>query len=154
MFSLIISIIAIALVAALALASIYYGGDAFQEGTAKAEASTIVNQGQQIQAAVTMSEIDEKPVTNLQTDLVAVTPSYLKEVPGVRDENWELTPTNDFLIMQVNSLKICQYVEAAFDGVATAPTGMPAPGSEQAFGCVVGALTVDAETAWTAYYKL
>ncbi|MBM24115.1 MAG: hypothetical protein CL760_00005, partial [Chloroflexi bacterium] len=89
MFSLIISIIAIALVAALALASIYYGGDAFQEGTAKSEASTVINQGQQIQAAVTMAEIDEVVVSNLQTDLVD-SGEYLKEVPQVRSNAWTL----------------------------------------------------------------
>ena len=42
MFSLIITIISIALVAALAVATIYYGGDAFNQGTTKAKASTIV----------------------------------------------------------------------------------------------------------------
>ena len=52
MFNLIISIISIALVAALALASIYYGGEAFNKGTTDADASTIINQGQQIQAAI------------------------------------------------------------------------------------------------------
>ena len=38
MFSLIITIISVALVAALALATLYYGGDAFNEGRPKAEA--------------------------------------------------------------------------------------------------------------------
>jgi len=51
MFSLIITIISVALVAALALATLYYGGAAFNEGRADAEASKIINQGQQVLAA-------------------------------------------------------------------------------------------------------
>lgn len=41
MFSLIITIISIALVAALALATLYYGGDAFRDGHAAAQASKL-----------------------------------------------------------------------------------------------------------------
>ena len=142
MFSLIISIIAIALVAALALASIYYGGDAFQEGTAKAEASTVVNQGQQVQAAVTMSEIDEKPVTD-PTLAILVTDDYLKEVPGVRTANWALSGT-DFIQMDVINADVCGYIEAAFDNDKTVPTTR----GDQAFGCFL-------DTAQhKAYYKL
>ena len=141
MFSLIISIIAIALVAALALASIYYGGDAFQEGTAKAEASTVVNQGQQVQAAVTMSEIDETEVTALSE---LVTNDYLKEVPGVRDQNWALN--GEFIEMNVINADVCEYVEAAFDGDETVPSAREV----QAFGC----FTPDTGTTHTAYYKL
>ena len=59
MFNLIISIIAIALVVALAGASLYYGGDAFSEGNAKAKASAFVNQAQQIQAAATLYKTQE-----------------------------------------------------------------------------------------------
>ena len=51
MFSLIITIISVALVAALALATLYYGGDAYEAGQAKAEAAKLRNQGQQLVAA-------------------------------------------------------------------------------------------------------
>ena len=59
MFNLIISIIAIALVVALAGASLYYGGDAFSKGSAEAKASTFINQAQQIQAAATLYTVSE-----------------------------------------------------------------------------------------------
>tara|TARA_Y100001960_G_scaffold303515_1_gene355672 strand:- start:30 stop:479 length:450 start_codon:yes stop_codon:yes gene_type:complete len=149
MFSLIISIIAIALVAALALASIYYGGDAFQEGTAKAEASTVINQGQQVQAAVTMSEIDEQAYFEganvAETSLNAlVTGDYLKEVPGVRDQNWEKVASEDFITMDVVNADVCEYIEEAFDGVSTVPSAR----EDQAFGCFGDG------TTHTAYYKL
>jgi len=54
MFSLIITIISIALVAALALATLYYGGSAFSQGSAKANASSIIEQAQQIAGANTL----------------------------------------------------------------------------------------------------
>jgi hypothetical protein len=57
MFNLIISIIAIALVVALAGASLYYGGDAFSSGSSEARAATYINQAQQIQAAATLFEV-------------------------------------------------------------------------------------------------
>ena len=55
MFSLIITIISIALVAALALATLYYGGDAFNQGRAGADASRLINEGQQVNAAVALA---------------------------------------------------------------------------------------------------
>ena len=54
MFSLIITIISIALVAALAVATIYYGGAAFNKGSADAAASQLMNAAQQVQGAVVL----------------------------------------------------------------------------------------------------
>ncbi len=88
MFSLIISIIAIALVAALALASIYYGGEAFNKGTADADASTIINQGQQVQAAVTMQQVAKDTDVTAMQDLVDH--DYLQEVPAFEGTKWAL----------------------------------------------------------------
>ncbi len=51
MFSLIIALIAIALVAVLAGASVYYGSDAFQGNKSKARYAEIVNQSEQISSA-------------------------------------------------------------------------------------------------------
>lgn len=58
MFSLIITIVAIALVAALALATIYYGGTAFNKGAATAAATRAISQGQQIQGAMDLFRAD------------------------------------------------------------------------------------------------
>jgi hypothetical protein len=51
MFSLIIALVAIALVAVLAGASVYYGSDAFQGNKSKARYAEIVNQSEQISSA-------------------------------------------------------------------------------------------------------
>lgn len=91
MFSLIISIIAIALVASLALASMYYGGSAFQEGTTKAEAVTIINQGQQLQGAATLADVDEVTFASIDD----LKPTYVKDIPTVRSESWTLNTTDN-----------------------------------------------------------
>lgn len=154
MFSLIISIIAIALVAALALASIYYGGDAFQEGNSKAEASTIVNQGQQVQAAVTMSEIDEKGyfVDPTKTDLSdLVTGKYLKEIPQVRGEGWVKVSGANRIELPVDNGDVCMEIEKQFDGNMAPP---PSTGTlDQAFGCHIDPTTPD-NPVFTAYFNL
>lgn len=51
MFSLIIVLIAIVLVAAIAVATVYYGGDVFSSGSANAEAATLLAQSAQIASA-------------------------------------------------------------------------------------------------------
>ena len=155
MFSLIISIIAIALVAALALASIYYGGDAFKTGTTKAEASTIINQGQQIQAAIAMSEIDEKGYFNdpTETDLSPlVAGEYLKEIPQIRNNGgWVKVSGADRIEMPVNNGDICMEIEKQFDGSMAPP---PSTGSlTQAFGCHIDPAVPENPT-FTAYFNL
>lgn len=80
MFNLIISIIAIALVVALAAATLYYGGDAFNKGSEQAKAATFVNQAQQIQAAVTLSTATGNSAADID-DLVST--KYLSGVPKI-----------------------------------------------------------------------
>lgn len=58
MFSLIITIISIALVAALALATLYYGGSAFNKGSAGATAARLINEGQQLNGAIQVLRAD------------------------------------------------------------------------------------------------
>lgn len=69
MFSLIITIISIALVAVLALASIYYGGAAVGQGSDSARASQLINEGQQLQGLAAMSTAQGNTVTAVD-DLV------------------------------------------------------------------------------------
>ena len=85
MFSLIITIISIALVAALALATLYYGGSAFNKGAAGAVAARLINEGQQINGAVALYTAD---VGSGSTTVVATTladlasAGYLSSVPS------------------------------------------------------------------------
>jgi hypothetical protein len=85
MFSLIITIISIALVAALALATLYYGGSAFNKGAAGAEAARLINEGQQINGAVALYRADfgAGSTAVVITDLAGlVTGTYLSSVPA------------------------------------------------------------------------
>jgi type II secretory pathway pseudopilin PulG len=80
MFSLIITIISIALVAALAVATIYYGGDVFKKNGTKAKAVKVVNAGQQINGAIEVYKAQKGTVPATLDDLV--TANVLKSIPA------------------------------------------------------------------------
>ncbi len=166
MFSLIISIIAIALVAALALASIYYGGSAFQEGAADATASTVVNQGQQIQGAFTMADVAGYDLTDTNTgDFTGtetlterlVVGSYLKEQPAINGVKWvgdQEDSTSTVVTVTITSQDVCESIEDRFDSTDTIPETI----GTQSFGCHGSSADSDAdghaEGPFTAYYTL
>ncbi len=58
MFSLIVTLIAIALVAALALASLYYGSEGLARGASQARAVELIGTGAQIAAALQLQDAD------------------------------------------------------------------------------------------------
>jgi len=58
MFSLIITVIAIVLIAGLVVASLYFGGTQFTQGTAKANAARYLNEANQISAAAILYQSD------------------------------------------------------------------------------------------------
>lgn len=80
MFNLIISIIAITLVVALAGASLYYGGTAFNQGNADTKGATLINQAQQIQSAVLLYKANEGGDPDSIADLEEI---YLKAKPEI-----------------------------------------------------------------------
>lgn len=84
MFSLIITIISVALVAALALATLYYGGDAFNKGRADAKAAQLLVQGQQLLAATDMYKVNHGVFPPNKQALVDG--GYLKAVPLAQGE--------------------------------------------------------------------
>lgn len=100
MFQLIVAVISIALVAALAIASIFYGGDAFTKSSTKAQVTTLINQGQQIAGAAALYKTDfgTSPADGivddasiLRGDSATNVPEYLANVPtGVKstEGNW------------------------------------------------------------------
>jgi len=97
MANLIITIIAIALVAVAALMGAYYGGTAFNQGQEKAKAASLMNQAAQIQAAVQMARVDYPGVALDQSDLdgsVVTTVDggevYLSTIPAVDGDAWTI----------------------------------------------------------------
>lgn len=111
MFNLIITIISIALVAVLAIATIYYGGSAFTEGSAKAKASTLVAHAQQITAANTLyaNANGGTATTDISGTLVS---SYLTSAPKSPDAAaYTVTTSNDVsAVMSANTSKVCEEV--------------------------------------------
>ena len=80
MFSLIIFIISIALVAALALATFYYGGDAFSAGSSNAKAAEAINGAMQITGADQLQRAQMGSGASLLGELVAN--GYLSAIPA------------------------------------------------------------------------
>jgi hypothetical protein len=78
MFSLIITIISIALVTALALATIYYGGSAFKQGGDAANAARLINEGQQLSGAAAVAGANGDGTTVAEL----VSKSYLASTPA------------------------------------------------------------------------
>lgn len=121
MFSLIISIISIALVAALAAATVYFGGAAFNKGTAGADASTFINAGQQIAGAFTLASTDGYDIS--AADLVDLanadglgtgSPVYLAQVPTYKGSL--LTLVNDYVVVETTE-GVCKSIVSRVDGV-------------------------------------
>lgn len=94
MFALIIAIIAIALTVYLAVSTLFYGGDGLSNGSARALASTFINQGQQISGAHVLYKNDNAGLSLLQSAETAtdastvsseleklVTSKYMSSVP-------------------------------------------------------------------------
>lgn len=133
MANLIITIISIALVAVAALMGAYYGGTAFLQGQAKAQANSLINQGQQIAAAwLTYSANNggSKTITPWST----LVPAYLQATPvnqlqpasspiitgwdilGETDDmTYQLSGSNPNLnyisiVAQVNDQKVCETI--------------------------------------------
>jgi hypothetical protein len=91
MFSLILTVIGIALVAVLAIATIYYGGDIFKSNGTRAAAVKVINNGQQINGAIETFKAQKGEVpANLEA---LVTSKYLSAIP---EGTW--TMTNDYIV--------------------------------------------------------
>jgi type II secretory pathway pseudopilin PulG len=149
MFSLIITIISIALVAALALATIYYGGNAFNRGSAEAKASQLINEGQQINGAVAMAKADvaSGSLATAPATVKDLSPLYLAQVPG----NWDsagvtntATGTVTTLATATISDDVCKAVNVKAGIGSSIPATVP---TDKVYGCTVVA------TKNTVFYR-
>lgn len=103
MFSLIISIIAIALVAALAIATVWYGTDIYEEQKIEAGAAQIISETEQIEGAILAYNVEKgvPPVINecdpaddtCEPLQVLIDSEYLSSAPAgnsEEDEQWAM----------------------------------------------------------------
>lgn len=123
MFSLIITIISIVLVGLLAVATIYYGGDAFSNRGDEARADKLLNEGQQLAGASVLAANDGNSFA-AQSDLV--TGEYINaEIGGWTFANGVATqPTTPGVCAKVTekvgtSTKITCVVDAVDPALAT-----------------------------------
>lgn len=84
MFALILTILSIALVAMIAFATINYGGEAMQKNQTKVAVTTILNEGQQLQAAFSLYRAEKSK--NAVSIAELTSNNYLKSVPA----NWDV----------------------------------------------------------------
>lgn len=151
MFSLIITILAIALVIALALATLYYGGPVFARSQVNSAAATLIAQAVQIGSAGAVADSQGAPwptggPTFAQPFLAAVPvppkSAYTSDVPAATDWTYYVPGTHHFALKSKIRRDVCMAVNrttgligipAVWDGtsriqcfgpgVATAPGG-------------------------------
>lgn len=155
MFALIIAIIAIALTIYLAVSTLFYGGDALSNGSARAIASAFINQGQQINGVHTLFKNDnagEKVGTNHGLDIL-VTQDYLSSIPvpskgsaWTVDTAFNTGTVENLLVIKSTDVEAAEGVTASVipDEVCKLINDQAGVGSET-FGCVDG---TDANTVW------
>lgn len=141
MFSLVITIISIALVAALALATLYYGGNAFNQGHAAAEAAKLRVQGQQLIAAAELYYARTGVWMDDVPTLVAA--GYLKSVPlaqVVVAPAWAATPWGmpteqvPVFMLEGVDVTVCQKVNEGSYGLPGVLTELRPGFAQQCFG--------------------
>lgn len=111
MANLIITLISIALIAVIAVATLYNGGDAFRQGSASGAAAQMVNAGQQITAANILFANDNGGELETSLATLASTQQYLSSIPRVPQDSVisdDITD-NDITISGVNQ-QVCEAV--------------------------------------------
>lgn len=146
MFSLIISIIAIALVAALAAATVFYGAKSYQEHVARANVAEVMNQAEQITGAFTAYKVERGAITiqepctqGASTDPNAydgclqslVDEGYLNSiVRGPDGFAWRVNTTNNTLVRSGLNAKECSLANFLSGAESSAEVAPPLCGSE------------------------
>ena len=123
MFQLIVVILGIALVAALALASIFWGAEAFTEGAARAYYAQSLNSAAQIEGAMQLyyQDYSRNPATQdmeLLDELYSL--KYLKDIP-IGD--WKVQPGSLYKPIEIQSVDNCRIMNrvAGYD-ISLVPT--------------------------------
>jgi hypothetical protein len=150
MFSLIITIVSIALVVALVAATMYHGGDTLTQGRASAQASAYVTGAEQIAGAYQMNQALNGPEILKARDLV--TAKMLSSVPALFTEaDWNgaiwLKGADDAPFSRVMSptenltIEVCQALDKMAGRAPVEREDLPNPwefDKLQPYGCTRG----------------
>ena len=120
MFSLIITLIATALVAALTLATVYYGGDIFGKYGVAARATRLFNDSAQIEVAMQLYRADHEgalpstlaDLTKDEKYLKGVSSTWTDSVAYISTQN---TDIEDEVCLEFNSKKGVPYIPSCTD---------------------------------------
>ena len=128
MFSLIITIVSIALVVALVAATMYHGGDTLTQGRTTADAAAFVSGAQQIGGAQVMHiSLESTPALTISggaagTDLVL--DKYLASAPVVKGTGWTLDTAAKLVKNVALTKDVCLAIDkSAGVSAATLATG-------------------------------
>ena len=110
MVNLIITLISIALIAIVAVAALYNGGDAFRQGSANASAAQLVNAGQQISAANELYALNNNGAYPSDISLLTNNNAYLSSLPKIPD-GFQIETTMPFATLNANVVTIPMNVE-------------------------------------------
>jgi hypothetical protein len=107
MFSLIIVLVSIVLVAGLALATMYYGGTSFLQGSEKAAVSRYLNEGAQVSGAIKVFRAEKGYVPQELDELVQE--DYLKALPeGADGTDQSFQNADGYIFAGVPSQTVCE----------------------------------------------
>ena len=141
MFSLIITIVSIALVVALVAATMYHGGDTLTQGRVTADAAAFVSGAQQIAGAQVMHlSLEGTAATTVTggaagTDLVL--DKYLASAPVVKGSAWTLDTAAKLVKNTVTSEAVCTQInKSAGVDSAKVSSAVAADFANLAYGCV------------------
>ena len=140
MVNLIITLISIALIAAVAVAALYNGGDAFRQGSAKSSAAQLVNAGQQISAANVLYANDNGGSYATTVGDLTSGGAYLSSIPRV-PEGFTLTDTTPIngntIAIEADSeaVEICEATNVQAGEGSTSLSS--ASDVDKGFGCFV-----------------
>lgn len=142
MFSLIISIISIALVVSITAATIYYMGNVLTQQQARADASQFITSGEQIASAFVLSTFNGN---NPNVWINTLVPEYLSELPKYKGESLYFHDTYKNYMISYVSKEVCLELNER-NGIT-----IPAPDITQyTYSCLVG----DDVTWSLAFYKV
>lgn len=142
MFQLIVAIISIALIAALAAASIFYGGSAFTDSSLKANVTTLVNGGQQISGAQAIYKTDNAGAPALLLSDLTLDGEYLAAAPtpaNIASGPWSLSTDGTHAVINLTAGagadKVCELVSTQNNGATAAGPAADAEVTGGTYAC-------------------
>jgi hypothetical protein len=143
MFSLIITIVAIALVVALVAATMYHGGDTLTQGRTTADAAAFVTGAQQISGAevmhLSLTGVNATTVSGGSAGTDLVVDKYLASAPVVKGSAWAIDSVNKLVTASVTDSATCIAINksAGMDSAkADANAVVAADFASLPYGCV------------------